>query len=64
MSLSYTQMTNPTACPFIGTEVIQSLRECWVRCGCWIVPYGHGGQNAMTTYYKMLADKAVQVVAV
>ena len=46
----YVQMTNPTAAPFIGTEVIQSLRECWVRCGCWIVPYGNGGQNAMTTY--------------
>ncbi len=46
----YNQMTNPTAAPFIGTEVIQSLRECWIRCGCWIVPYGHGGQNAMTNY--------------
>ena len=46
----YVQMTNPTAAPFIGTTVIQSIRECWIRCGCWIVPYGNGGQNAMTTY--------------
>ena len=23
--------------------------ECSIRCGCWTVPYGHGGQNAMTT---------------
>jgi len=43
-------MTTPTSAPLIGTDVHQSLRECWVRCGCWIVPYGHGGQGAMTTY--------------
>jgi hypothetical protein len=23
---------------------------CAVRCGCWIAPYGHGGQSAMNTY--------------
>jgi hypothetical protein len=23
---------------------------CWMRCGCWTVPYGHGGQNGMTNY--------------
>jgi hypothetical protein len=34
----------------IGTTSHQSIRECWIRCGCWIVPYGHGGQNALTTY--------------
>ena len=46
----YVQMTTPTSAPLIGTDVHQSIRECWVRCGCWIVPYGHGGQGAMTTY--------------
>ena len=40
----------PGSAPLIGTQVTQSIRECWIRCGCWIVPYGHGGQNAMTTY--------------
>ena len=37
----------PTAAPFIGTNVRQVLHSCWVRCGCWTVPYGHGGQGAM-----------------
>jgi len=34
----------------IGTVAQMSLRECWTRCGCWSVPYGNGGQGAMTTY--------------
>ena len=41
---------SPTSAPLIGTTSYQSIRECWIRCGCWIVPYGHGGQNATTTY--------------
>ena len=40
----------PTAAPFIGTNVFQQNNFCWIRCGCWTVPYGHGGQNAMTNY--------------
>ena len=24
------------------------LQFCWIRCGCWTVPYGHGGQGALT----------------
>ena len=39
----------PSAAPFIGTHVHQTIRQCSIRCGCWTVPYGHGGQNAMTT---------------
>jgi len=23
---------------------------CWIRCGCWMVPYATGGQGAMSTY--------------
>jgi hypothetical protein len=42
--------TVPTSAPFIGTNVKQQANFCWVRCGCWQVPYGHGGQNAMTNY--------------
>jgi hypothetical protein len=34
----------------IGTNVTMSIRECWIRCGCWSVPYGNGGQNGMSTY--------------
>ena len=41
---------SPTSAPLLGTTAYQSIRECWIRCGCWIVPYGHGGMNAMTTY--------------
>ena len=41
---------SPTSAPLLGTTAYQSIRECWIRCGCWIVPYGHGGQNAMSTY--------------
>lgn len=41
----------PTGAPFIGTlGVSYTARQCWVRCGCWTVPYGHGGQGAITTY--------------
>ena len=46
----YQHAHSPTSAPLIGTSVYQSLRSCWIRCGCWIVPYGHGGQNATTTY--------------
>jgi hypothetical protein len=42
--------STPTPAPFIGTQVQQGLIECWIRCGCWTVPYGHGGEGGMTTY--------------
>ena len=41
---------SPTSAPFIGTSINQNIHECWMRCGCWTSPYGHGGQGAMTTY--------------
>lgn len=28
----------------------QHLAECWMRCGCWTVPYGAGAMGAKTTY--------------
>lgn len=40
--------SQPTSAPFIGTTVRQGLNCCWIRCGCWTVPYGHGGQGAHT----------------
>ena len=46
----YNQAQYSGSAPLIGTFVGYSLRECWQRCGCWTVPYGHGGQGGMTTY--------------
>lgn len=45
----YNQGTSPSSAPLIGTSVGTYIRSCWVRCGCWQVPYGHGGQGAMGT---------------
>ena len=40
-----------TGAPMMGTGGVSGeLTECWMRCGCWHVPYGVGGQGAMTTY--------------
>lgn len=36
--------------PFIGSTILSQIRECWIRCGCWTVPYGAGGQGGMGTY--------------
>lgn len=36
--------------PIIGGFSSQGIRECWIKCGCWSVPYGTGGQSAMNTF--------------
>jgi len=36
--------------PKIAGNSHQGIRQCWIRCGCWSVPYGTGGQSAMNTY--------------
>lgn len=36
--------------PLIGGTSTQGIRECWIRCGNFSVPYGTGGQSAMNTY--------------
>ena len=47
----YYNMSHSTGAPFIGTlGVVSAIRHCWMRCGCWTVPYGHGGQGAITPY--------------
>ena len=46
----HNQEMYPGTAPIIGTQVLQQIRECWIRCGCWTVPYGSGGQGAMNTY--------------
>lgn len=46
----YRQYTNSTSAPLIGTQSRQIQGFCWMRCGCWTVPYGNGGQGAMSTY--------------
>ena len=39
-----------TGAPFLsGGGSHGFLQSCWIRCGCWTVPYGVGGQSAMTT---------------
>ena len=42
------QETHSTGAPFIGANVTYRLSCCWMRCGCWTVPYGAGGQGAMS----------------
>lgn len=46
------QWTCTTNAPFLagGSGSVEGLVNCWVRCGCWHVPYGTGGQGGMTTY--------------
>ena len=44
------QYVRPTPAPFLGGQVSMSQSVCWIRCGCWIAPPGHGGQGAMTSY--------------
>jgi len=46
----YNRANQSTGAALIGTETQESIRECWIRCGCWTVPYGNGGQNAYSTY--------------
>jgi hypothetical protein len=46
----HNQSSFPGSAALIGTTTVQTLRECWIRCGCWTVPYGNGGQSAMNTY--------------
>ena len=36
--------------PKIAGNSHQGLRQCWIKCGCWSVPYGTGGQSAMNTF--------------
>jgi hypothetical protein len=44
------QYMRPTAAPMLGGNVSQGISVCWVRCGCWIAPPGHGGGSAQSTY--------------
>lgn len=44
------QTTQPTSAPLIGTQVSENSNYCWMRCGCWTVPYGHGGHGAHSSY--------------
>jgi hypothetical protein len=46
----WTQFTAPTPAAGIGTDVQQYVGYCWIRCGCWTAPYGHGGQGGMSSY--------------
>ena len=41
-----------TTAPFLsgGNGGHWGLVNCWVRCGCWHVPYATGGQQGLTNY--------------
>jgi hypothetical protein len=41
-----------TGAPFLsgGNGTMGQTYDCWMRCGCWSVPYATGGQSAMTNY--------------
>ena len=44
------QTTQPTSAPLVGTTVQQSWNYCWMRCGCWTVPFANGGGGAGGSY--------------
>lgn len=46
----YRQEFCTTGAPFLSSGSHGFLGFCWIRCGCWSVPYGSGGQSAMTSY--------------
>lgn len=46
----YNQGMFSSGAALIGTVSTQSIRECWIKCACWSVPYGNGGASAMTSY--------------
>lgn len=44
------QWTTSTAAPFLGGSLEHHNQVCWMRCGCWTAPYGHGGGGAFSSY--------------
>ena len=46
------QWSCTTNAPFLagGSGAGMFLVNCWIRCGCYSVPYGQGGMGAQTTY--------------
>ena len=44
------QTTRASTAPVIGTDVEMSINFCWIRHGCWTVPYGHGAEGAQSSY--------------
>ncbi len=46
----HNQQLHMGSAPKIAGWAMTDQRECWIRCGCWSVPYGTGGQSAMNTY--------------
>ena len=50
-------------CPIFRYASIQAQCKpvCWIRCGCWIVSSGSGGQSAMSPTADAVVVKVVQV---
>jgi hypothetical protein len=36
--------------PFLAVGNEYHVVRCWIRCGCYTVPYASGGQGAMSSY--------------
>lgn len=45
------QISSASSGIFLGVgKIDQHSNFCWIRCGCWSVPYASGGQTAHTNY--------------
>ncbi|MAR97375.1 MAG: hypothetical protein CMG17_07010 [Candidatus Marinimicrobia bacterium] len=44
------QQTRPSRAPLVGTDVTYAINYCWIRHGCWTVPYANGAQGAQSSY--------------
>jgi len=42
--------TCQSGAPFMGVGSEHNMDQCWIRCGCWSVPYASGGMGAINTY--------------
>ena len=45
------QISSASSAMFLSVgKIDQHSNFCWIRCGCWTVPYGAGGQSAHSSY--------------
>ena len=51
-----------TGAPFLAVGNEQHVVRCWIRCGCYTVPYASGGQGAMLLlWFQLLVGKVDKV---
>ena len=49
-----------TGLPFLAVGNEQHVVRCWIRCGCYTVPYASGGQGAMALLWFQLRGQGGQ----